>query len=147
MRVLALLSTDREVGIEREDGVFINIGNSPVIFDLIIHNQSMVHERIERDNHPLFLPKNPREMIHTLDSVDIDLSHIGTETRWKLRDGAKILITKEDTRSSILQSRIKHIRRNVKGYLETIELIKKEEVLDTFLRTYFPQQPSLPIHF
>ena len=107
----------------------------------------MVHERIERDNHPLFLPKNSREMIHTLDSVDIDLSHVGTETRWKLRDGAKILITKEDTRSSILQNRIKHIRRNVKGYLETIELIKKEEVLDTFLRTYFPQQPSLPIHF
>ena len=107
----------------------------------------MVHERIERDNHPLFLPKNPREIIYTLDSVDIDLSHVGTETRWRLRDGAKILIVEEDIPSPIFQSRIKHIRRNVKGYLETIELIKKEEVLDTFLRTYFPQQPSLPIHF
>lgn len=147
MRVLALLSTNQEVGTDREDGTFINIGNSPIIFHLIIHNQSMIHERIERDKHPLFLPKNPSEMIYTLDSIDMDLSHIGTETRWKLRDGAKILITREDASSPILKNRIKNIRRNVKDYLETITFIEKENELDAFLRANFPQQSSLLTHF
>lgn len=143
MRIFTVLFTNREVGIVREDESFANIGNSPIIFDLIVHNKTMVHEVIECDRHPLFLPKNPNEMIYTVNRLDMDLSHLGTETRWKLRDGAKILTTEEDTKSPILRDRIKYIRRSVKDYLETIELIKRQEALDLFLRTNFPQKSFL----